>query len=348
MKSFAKFLPSKYFRGVLLSLLIGVVLVSGAYFFSERKSVVAEDSENSALFVTASAQNNFYKMVAGQDSDSDGLKDWEEVLWGTDSKNPDTDKDGTKDGEEVSSDRNPVLAGPNDQLEGSANSIIKENTAAQTENLTPTDIIARDFFSKYAQAKQNGQPLDSIAEQQIASSVLIHQNLISQPQQYIERDLPVKKTDTNEDLRKYGNQVGEIMKKTLTWNEDETQIINSALDANNEKKLDELNPIINGYQSFLDQLLKTEVPRKALDTHLSLINSVSKIIASLKAVKNVFKDPVSALVLFGKYPENITSLHRAFIDAKALFERNNIVYDYTKEPGYLYAVFSDAVEAYKP
>ncbi len=33
------------------------------------------------------------------DSDSDGLKDWEEALWGTDPHNPDTDGDGVSDGD---------------------------------------------------------------------------------------------------------------------------------------------------------------------------------------------------------------------------------------------------------
>ena len=58
--------------------------------------------------------------LALQDVDADGLKDWEEALWGTDSNNPDTDGDGTKDGEEVKLDRNPLKAGPDDVLSVSA------------------------------------------------------------------------------------------------------------------------------------------------------------------------------------------------------------------------------------
>ena len=48
------------------------------------------------------------------DSDSDGLKDWEETLRKTNPQNPDSDSDGTFDGEEVAKGRNPLLAGPND------------------------------------------------------------------------------------------------------------------------------------------------------------------------------------------------------------------------------------------
>jgi len=50
------------------------------------------------------------------DSDNDGLKDWEEVLWKTDPKNPDTDGDGTPDGEEIKTWRNPLVRAPNDKF----------------------------------------------------------------------------------------------------------------------------------------------------------------------------------------------------------------------------------------
>jgi len=50
-----------------------------------------------------------------KDSDNDGLKDWEENLYKTDSVNPDTDADGYLDGEEINSGHNPLVKGPNDQ-----------------------------------------------------------------------------------------------------------------------------------------------------------------------------------------------------------------------------------------
>jgi len=347
MKSFAKFLPSKYFRGVLLSLVILCILVGGSYALAERKNNAQSKSSDNSLKVTAAADNSLYKMAAEQDLDNDGLKDWEEILWQTDPKNPDSDGDGTNDGEEVKMGRNPSVPSPNDKLPVAPLTTPTKNSAA-SQALTPTDILARDFFSKYAEAKQGGQPLDNLTEQEIAASVLLHQNLIAEAKIYTESDISILKTNTSEALRVYGNEVGEIMKKTLTWDQEEIPIINSALENNNEKKLQELNPIINGYKSFLNQLLGVEVPPKAVTVHLSLINSVSRILSSLEGTKNVFKDPVSALVLFGKYPANITSLHGSFIEAKALFARNNVSFDPKKEAGYVYAIFADAVNSYNP
>ena len=47
-----------------------------------------------------------------QDSDNDGLQNWEEELYKTDPINPDSDGDGASDGEEIKVGRNPALAGP--------------------------------------------------------------------------------------------------------------------------------------------------------------------------------------------------------------------------------------------
>lgn len=67
------------------------------------------------------------------DSDRDGLKDWEEMLRGTNPQNPDSDGDGTSDGEEVAKGRNPLLAGPND--------FIKEKIAVIKPSDQSTDHI---------------------------------------------------------------------------------------------------------------------------------------------------------------------------------------------------------------
>ncbi|GEM_PF-6300824 len=57
--------------------------------------------------------------IAQKDTDGDGLKDWEEVIIGTDPKNPDTDGDGIPDGEEVNQSRSPVKTGPHDTVDAS-------------------------------------------------------------------------------------------------------------------------------------------------------------------------------------------------------------------------------------
>src|SRR3989344_2462375 len=78
---------------VLCAMLFATVLIGGAFFMGRGTKVsnVAEASGESSLLAA----------VATQDSDHDGLPDWEEALYGTDPKNADSKDLGMTDGEAV-------------------------------------------------------------------------------------------------------------------------------------------------------------------------------------------------------------------------------------------------------
>jgi hypothetical protein len=83
---------------------IGLILFIGTY---AKKDAFSQFTLWGAKETTIESQN--------KDSDNDGLKDWEENLYKTDSLNPDTDNDGYLDGEEINSGHNPLVKGPNDK-----------------------------------------------------------------------------------------------------------------------------------------------------------------------------------------------------------------------------------------
>src|SRR3990167_5885058 len=90
--------------------LICISLTAGAWWFfaNKQKQVPAENR-------IAAADNNAGGTLS-QDSDNDGLKDWEEALWKTDAHNPDTDGDGTTDNHEILAKRDPRKPGPDDLM----------------------------------------------------------------------------------------------------------------------------------------------------------------------------------------------------------------------------------------
>ncbi|MDP3769418.1 MAG: hypothetical protein U1A25_03160 [Candidatus Sungbacteria bacterium] len=57
------------------------------------------------------------RLLAQEDNDNDGLKDWEEIIMKTDPHNPDTDGDGTPDGEEIEQNRLPLNPNSHDSIE---------------------------------------------------------------------------------------------------------------------------------------------------------------------------------------------------------------------------------------
>ncbi|MEK7567645.1 MAG: hypothetical protein AAB513_01860 [Patescibacteria group bacterium] len=343
MENFAKILPSRRFSAVLGSLVFVIVLVWGAKALSMSKNSSVSIADSPSLITSSEIERLSFEKVNLIDSDEDDLKDWEEILWQTDPKNPDTDSDGTNDGEEIKKNRDPKVKGPSDTLHlpvGTDQSTVNK----VEEKLTTTDLVARDFFSKYLAAKQSGQPIDSNISGQIASSVLTQTKTIGIVRLYSQGDLIIDKNDNTENLKSYGEKMGSIIKNTPPWKESELEIIKQALEREDESILKRLDPIINGYTSMREQMLKITVPEKAIPTHLDLLNAMEKIISSLKSAQNVFKDPVTALTIFGKYSETITGLHRVFIDIRGLFQRNNITYDSLKNDGYYYANFADLIE----
>ena len=344
MESFAKFFFFRQFGVVIASIFLACALVGSVFYLKknkEQKSDIALLNGPSIEAVT-DATKNLSDDVADIDTDHDGLKDWEEVLWETDPKNPDTDHDGTPDGEEVRLGRNPLVKGPNDSLKEVSKNISTASSAPIV--LTPTDIVARDFFSKYLEAKQTGKDIDAKTQEEIIASVISRQDLVQSAKAYSKEQLTISTKNDEASLRAYGNAMGLIFKNTATWKESEIDIMQEALNKNDEKRLEALDTNINGYQSILNQSLKVVVPSKAVDVHLRYINAYSKIVTALTAMKNTFKDPVSALILLGKYPDAITELHQSFIDARSFFTRNNITFDLKTETGIFFANFADAVD----
>src|SRR5690606_29956249 len=99
-----------------LSVIMCAVLILGLVVYFNRKDGASERSINNAVSVSEGAES-FDPTAFELDTDGDGLRDWEESLWGTDLNEPDTDRDGMGDGEEVESGRDPLIPGPNDQAE---------------------------------------------------------------------------------------------------------------------------------------------------------------------------------------------------------------------------------------
>ncbi|MFY9462646.1 MAG: hypothetical protein WAP52_00475, partial [Candidatus Sungiibacteriota bacterium] len=94
---------SRKARFFLVVLIVIAAIVIGFLFLRTKKPQPSFDGGGIALKLR---QDQIDKL--NQDSDADGLKDWEEILYHADPHNPDTDGDGAPDGEEVKLGRDPT------------------------------------------------------------------------------------------------------------------------------------------------------------------------------------------------------------------------------------------------
>jgi hypothetical protein len=191
-------------KKVLVGVLV-VAAVGAGLFFAERipgKATVKSNPrapEGTAEVVT----------LLTKDTDGDGLKDWEEELWGTNAADPDTDKDGTKDEEEIRLGRNPLVAGPNDPLD---KSVLEEKTTVGKDDgpETETDRVARGFLKTYLEVKQGGGTLSAEAIEELAARAFENTPTLSPPV-YTVADLTRETERDTATVRAYGNAVGTII-----------------------------------------------------------------------------------------------------------------------------------------
>lgn len=108
------------------------------------------------------------------DTDQDGLKDWEEVLWGTDPQNPDTDGDGVNDGDFVQNqqqdiNKKPVFTNSTETTTSTQKPITQNKSSNPTTTNTPQQTIT-DPLKTYgntlgvlvgAQAQKNSTELQA-------------------------------------------------------------------------------------------------------------------------------------------------------------------------------------------
>jgi hypothetical protein len=318
-----KYLPSKKFSLILLSIIIALGIVYGFYLLNKPELA------NPALAILQNGEN---KIVTEEylvlDTDSDGLKDWEEALWKTDLKISDTDADGATDGEEVNTNRNPLKANtagpnkePNDKI---AEEIIVMKAKAEEDfkALTTTEKISRELFAQYIMAKRVDSALSSSTVQRIVNTALSYVPEIKF-KAYTKADIMTTTVNNDEILRNYANKIGEIIITNLKDSTDSVdEIITDAsniqsdenLIAETEKIFTRFAPLVNKNKNTVSSLLKVTVPETLLAEHLKLLNSFQEIFQSLELMQSSAGDIIILVLLKDNYQVSAQNLADALVN----------------------------------
>ncbi len=313
------------------------IVAFGIFFVAYKLQQDSQKPLTSKGIEAISIEQSNVDLVAEQDTDKDGLKDWEEVLWRTDPQKADTDSDGTADGKEVELERNPTVKGPNDKI--ADNPFAQNQDGAKAEPLTATDRFARDLFTQYMTAKQanGGIPLTSNEQKEIALDMLDKSDTILVKAEYDRTDLILAKDSSPETIRAYGNDLGRIIKTYSISARDEGIILSDSVKAEDPDLLKELDPIIKAYQNLLNNFLKTKVPTNASFIHLALVNSFSDILSTVKGMQNIYEDPLVTLQAAGHFPDARGSMLIALQRVNTYFRENSVIFT-EGETGYLFSI----------
>lgn len=297
MKKYKKYLPSKKFSIVMISAIVLVALTFGMfYYFSKSKSY--GNKEKGLLVENTLLENKSIEEIVSQDTDGDGVLDWEEALWGTD-KNKKVTFEGKSDSAYIADKKKEL------NIETDLNS---------EKNLSQTDIFARQFFSAYTALKASGQA-DSDIINNFSSALgenISNPNLVDI---YSQKDVKKAANDTENTKIDYYNTLKKAFEKERANGiGDEINIISGDLleyaNTGAEGKYEQLSIIAESYKNFAKKVIATPVPESLIEAHLKIANSAYNTGVSVSNLTKVTTDPIvgiTGLSQYQKYSDALVS-----------------------------------------
>lgn len=316
-----------------LAVILGAVLVLSLIVFFNNRDDAGERSERTAVEISEGAES-FDPAAFELDSDNDGLRDWEESLWGTDKDNPDTDGDGTSDGDEVAANRDPLIAGPDDQVETAT---VPSYKRTDTENLSVTEAFERDYYRGIAQLSTEGQLNNETLQTFIVGLTREYVVKAQIDLEYSEPDLSITSDPSIATAKEYGNRLGAVAKTYTEIDfEEELGTIQTVIQSEGGAGTAELEAIIGEYAKAKTELLAIEtVPFALTEAHLSILNGVSGIERALNEMKaNLVIDPLKSMIRLSHYQQGVLLIVQGSQEIVEYYEGRNISFS-PAEPGFI-------------
>ena len=313
----------KEHKRIIVSAILALVIVGGGIWFvyKNSKPQIQEVSPVSAI-----APQNIQEIA---DSDGDGLKDWEESLWGTDPTNPDTDGDGTNDNEEIKAGRNPLKAGPDDLLTDPSSGEEKQIKAGGTGKLSLTDKVARNMFASYIIQKKDGVPLPEIKNNVISSIENQLQNAQKSEDVFSRNDISISSNESKETVKNYINALGKILAAEA---QRKFPLSGSEIQENPNSLF---QTYIQSYESLIAKMQGLLIPKSYAVNHLSLINSFYNFVQIHKSFNNLSSDLLGGIIAFSRYQDEASRMTATLNAIKTRLEQDGIQLTASDE-GYIF------------
>lgn len=277
------------------------------------------------VFVSVSASDAFSGKNIFQDSDSDGLTNEEERLYGTDPFNKDSDGDGYSDGVEIKGGYDPLKKAPGDKIVvggNSSESDSKEQMIASKENLTKkvslevarlvqergvedADVSLSDMDSMISSAIGGDEEivLPTVADDEVKVK------LLSKKEKKLPSDERKKKEEQYvvEYLTSMAYILANNSPSTFQTEDDLRSVSQDVVSQSNNALLlgdfSYISDISKNGERILEQIRDVEVPEPMVETHLKALR-MAKYAVSLKdelvATQDNSADPLQNIATLSK------------------------------------------------
>jgi hypothetical protein len=287
MNQSRNYLPSKKFlTNVLVIIVLIVLFITIKQVILYFKSKKSNNNGNAALVQTTISS------FAQKDSNSNGIPDWEEYLWGLDPA-----KNGPENKEFIDAKKK--------QLAQSG--IISNNDDSKT--ISDNELLSQQFFATIVSLQQTGQ-LDEASIKSVSDAIGKNIEAIPIPDTYTSNMLTVV-SDTIMANDAYQTALSDLANKYSGSDiGKELIIISQGLGSKDPQALYAARTIATAYRSFGQDLVKIPVPKSLASTHLDLANNYEKVAESIAGMTQMLSDPFTGMrsvINYKKYSDALVS-----------------------------------------
>ncbi|MFZ2593865.1 MAG: hypothetical protein WAX38_03785 [Minisyncoccia bacterium] len=280
---------------VLSTLIIGVaVIVTSAIVTQTRTATTTTDGRQEKQLPVSDIR----------DTDSDGVEDWEEQLYGTDSTKKDTDDDGVSDKDEIAEKK-------------SKNAETTE-APADVQPTTKTEMLAGDLIGTFINRTELGvyQPKDN---DKIIGNALDRTKKLVYTKYTLDSIKKSTRDTSTERVTRYRDDTKKAIEAMSTIPEYELQTYARAVDKNDPAEFGKLGEYAKLYAGVAEKLLTVEVPDDVLAQHITLANALSYLSASLNGMSKGFDDVAGSYAAVGHFGKAEQEVELAFQSFQTYF-----------------------------
>jgi hypothetical protein len=232
--------------------------------------------------------------IVGQDSNGNGITDWEEKLWGLDPTVLYTN--GVPNKQIIEEKKRSLGVSPVD-----------------TSSMNETDKLSRELFTLATALGQSDQ-VDSQTLSQIAAKFgsSIDTDLVQN--RYSSKDIQTIKT-TSQSLTSYASNLRTLLAKYNKGQAD-IDVVVQAIEQGDESGLATLDTTRDSYRALAKDLVALKVPIGVAPYHLTIANSMSGIADSFGYIQQLSDNGLSALIGIAIYKQYSGALDTAVTDMK--------------------------------
>ncbi len=302
---------------------VAVAFIVSAYVFSGPFSFRPST-------VDAATAESLLKAYATKDSDTDGLPDWQESLYGTDPANPESVQTGVKDGDAVAQG----LIKPKFASAANPNSDDGEGNGKTVADDTLTAEFARDFFTQYFSTYSNQtQPTEDQINSFTESAV---QELVAKNQYeptISASSLTVSGSGALALTAYLASVESALSKNTVPTSKSELDYMDDSIQRNDTSGLVQVRSIAKAYTAMGTAVSKVAVPAEAKEAHLALSNAMIHMGTVINHMGASDTDPIRSLLGLMLYQDAAIRLSDSLESLYQVLQTNGVLLQ-EGDPGY--------------